>query len=290
MSYAQLKAFHALALEGSLHKAAERLSLTQPAVSIHIKTLERDNAKSLFRRAGHRLQLTEDGAALFEATQRLFRAERDARLILAAPQGQARGSLLLGADGPHVALDLIARFQARTPGIQVQAVLANAEETWANLLELKVDAAVLAGSPDDPRVVKQVLARQGLVALLPRSHALARKRRLRLEQLADQPLIFRESGSSTQRRLAEGLLAQRLSVQPALILGSREAVFEAVVRGLGIGFAYDREVGCDPRLSAVPIEGFDAANIDHLACLKAQRHAPAVTALFDCAPSADGDG
>lgn len=283
MSYAQLKAFHAVALEGSIQKAADRLRLTQPAISIQLKSLETDSGRSLVRRRGHVLQLTEDGQALFEATQRMFRAESDADVILSAPPHQYRGTLVVGADGPHVALDLIARFQIREPAVRIETIFANAEQTWANLLDLKVDCAVLAGSPEDPRVLRQVLARQSLVALVSQAHDLAGAPAVDLRQLCAYPLIFRERGSNTQRKLTHAFLAKKLAVSPALVLGSREAVYEAVVRNMGIGFVFDREAGRDSRVTAVPINGFENANIDELACLKAQRSSPYVDALFACA-------
>ena len=107
--------------------------------------------KQLFRRNGHLLELTEDGILLFESTTRLFRAEEEANLILSS-SADFKGTLVLGADGPHVALDLVEKFRTRNPGVRIEVVLANAEDTWKNLLNLKVDAAVLAGSPDDNKV------------------------------------------------------------------------------------------------------------------------------------------
>ena len=64
MTYAQLKAFHAVAEERSFQRAAQRLYLTQPAVSIQIRNLERDSGRTLFRRGGHRVELTEEGRVL----------------------------------------------------------------------------------------------------------------------------------------------------------------------------------------------------------------------------------
>lgn len=282
MSYAQLKAFHAVALERSFQKAAERLHLTQPAVSIHIKNLETDSGKHLFRRSGHVLSLTDDGRILFEATQRLVRAESDARQLLSAGTRGYQGTLVIGADGPHVALDLIGKFRERRPNVRVEVVLGNAETTWLNLLDLKVDAAVLAGSPVDSRVLKQLIASQSLVALVPTHHPLARRRSVRPAELAQHALIFRESGSSTQGKVRQAFAAENISVEPALVLGSREAVVEAVVRGIGIGFVYDREVGEDVRYRGVKIKGCEAINQDELACLKAQHTAPLVSTLFEC--------
>lgn len=281
MTPAQLKAFHAVAQAGSVQDAAERLNLTQPAVSIQLKALENDSRKTLFRKVGHRLELSAEGQALFAITDRLFRAEADARSLLAPDEGYL-GSLIIGADGPHVALDLISEFRRRYPQVRVETVFANAEDTWLNLLNLKVDVAVLAGSPEHQRVYKQLAARQSLMALLPADHALAQAGVLRLQQLVDEQLIFREQGSNTRRKLEQALAERQLQVKPALVMGSREAVFEAVVRGMGCGFMYDREINQDPRVIAVPLEGLQEINQDEVACLNNARQNPYVTAFFDC--------
>lgn len=64
------------------------------------------------------------------------------------------------------------------------------------------------------------------------------------------------------------------------MLDSREAVKEAVISGLGIGFLFDREVGRDPRCAGIRIRGFENTNTDMLICLKEQRSNPLVDALF----------
>ncbi len=281
MTHAQLKAFHAVALTGSVQDAAERLSLTQPAVSVQLKALEADSGKLLFRKAGHRLELSAEGQALFIVTRQMFRAEAEARQLL-SPDSRHTGSLVIGADGPHVALDLIAEFRSRYPQVKVETLFSNAEHTWLNLLNLQVDVAVLAGSPAHQRVHKQLAARQSLMALLSADHVLAGADSLTLEQLSEEVLIFREQGSNTQQKLAAALAERQLHVQPGLVMGSREAVFEAVVRKMGVGFLYNREVNQDPRVRAVPVAGMEAVNWDEVVCLKNGRQNPHVAAFFDC--------
>lgn len=288
MTHAQLKAFHALALSGSVQDAAERLSLTQPAVSVQLKALEADSQKVLFRKVGHRLELSAEGQTLFEITRQMFRAEAEARQLL-SPDTQHTGSLVIGADGPHVALDLIAEFRRRHPEVRVETLFANAEHTWLNLLNLKVDVAVLAGSPEHQRVHKQLAARQSLMALLPAGHCLANEAELTLEQLSEEVLIFREQGSNTQQKLEAALAERQLNVQPALVMGSREAVFEAVARNMGVGFLYNREVNQDPRICAVLVAGMQEVNWDEVVCLKNGRQNPHVAAFFDCIQLSSND-
>jgi len=283
MTYAQLKAFHAVALEGSFHRAAARLRLTQPAVSIQVRNLEQASAQALFRRSGHSVALTEQGRALFALTSRLFEAEDAAQRLLRGDAAAPRPTLHLGADGPHVALDLIAALRALAPEIRFRVTLANAEVTWDSLLALEVDAAVMAQVKSDPRVTGRPLATQDLLALIPRGHALARSRRLTLARLAREPLVLREAGSNTQRLVDEAFAAEGLKFEAAVTMGSREGVKEAVARGLGIGFLFAREAGEDRRTAAVKVAGLEGSNRDMLLCLKAQEKNPLVATLFAAA-------
>lgn len=283
MTFAQLKAFHAVALERSFHRAGERLRLTQPAVSIQVRNLEKASARTLFRRRGHSVALTEEGQALFTITRRLFAAEGAAQQLLRGDDQGPRPTLHLGADGPHVALDLIAAARSLAPDLRFRVTLANAEATWESLLALEVDAAVMAQVKSDPRVKGTALVTQDLLALIPRDHALAARRKVSLAQLAEHPLVLREQGSNTQRLVDDAFAAQGLTVEAAVAMGSREGVKEAVARGLGIGFLFAREAGQDQRYTTAQVTSLEGSNKDVLLCLKDQRQNPLIDTLFAAA-------
>jgi len=282
-TFAQLKAFHALALERNFHRAAERLGLTQPAVSIQVKKLEQDSGRSLLLRSGHKVTLTDEGRSLFELTTRIFDAESQARQMLDNRDKGVPRTIHLGADGPHVALDLIAKMQKQEPDVRFRVSLANAETTWQNLLSMQVDAAVMANSKADQRVFSQTITSQNLLALVPVDHSLSVRKELSFKDLSSCNLIFRELGSNTQRIVDDAFADLDLIPEVAMVMGSREGVREAVARGLGIGFGFNRELGCDPRFIGVPIPDFERCNKDKLLCLKKQQSAPLVKALFAAA-------
>jgi DNA-binding transcriptional LysR family regulator len=288
MTYAQLKAFHALAQERNFHRAAERLHLTQPAISIQIRNLERDSSRLLFRRNGHTVGLTDEGRSLLELTSQIFAAESNARRLLSGSDHGFQRTIHLGADGPHVALDLVAAVGKLHPEIRFKVLLANAETSWENLLSLKVDAVVMANAKADSRVIAQTISTQSLAALIPVTHALSERNSVTLKELAGCALVFREQGSNTQRIVDEAFAALRIHVNAELTMGSREGVREAVVRGMGIGFIFDRELPQDSRCTAVSVEGFADCNADMLICMKDQRLNPLVNLMFDSADSLPG--
>ncbi|MEM7223672.1 MAG: LysR substrate-binding domain-containing protein [Pseudomonadota bacterium] len=283
MRYSQLRAFDAVAREGSFSKAADRLGVTQPAVTLQVRALEDDHGISLVRRSTRALGLTEAGQELHLLTRRMFDIEAEIADYLAQSGDLTRGSLLLGADGPHVILKLVAAFQSRYPGLGLRVALGNARATWHDLLDQKVDAAVLANPPEDSRVRVLPLGRQDLMALLPRGHPLAARSKVDLAALLDHPVILREAGSNTRRVIEAELARTGLRLKPALELGSREAVCEAVATGLGLSFIYASEITEDPRTQVVTVIGLEQSSLDTLVYLAGNETRRPLKALVEIA-------
>lgn len=279
---AQLRAFFALASEGSFQAAADALRLTQPAVSIQIRNLEQESARVLFRRKGQSLALTPDGEALLRKVQELQNIEADIARFL-APTSDHPDRIILAADGPHVALDLIAACKALAPQVQIDIQLGNARTTWDALMALKADAVVMANPVEDPHVAAHDLSCQNLQAWVPNKHTLSHHTQLTLRQISEHPIVFREIGSNTQRIVDTAFDMQNLTPQLALRIGSREGVREAVTRGLGIGFGFDRETGSETEFRAIPVTGQSQTNTDKLLYLHQMKDSPAVRLLTKAA-------
>ena len=289
MNFTQLRAFHAVASEGSFTRGALRLGVSQPAVTVQVRALEQRYGIELFRRQGQRTELTGFGRELWQRTRRMF-AELDDLEELMASAGELRvGRLEIGADGPFSVMDLVAGFIARYPGVRVAVRIGNAARVLADLREVRTDLAVLnlVGAADE--LHSQPLYRDRITAFVPAAHPWAGRAAITLEQLAQAPLILREPGSATRALLLEALARARLSPQIALELGSREAVREAVLAGLGVGAVFERELVPDARLRALAIEGAGLEAAVSLACLPERRGLRAVQAFFALA-AAGGAG
>ncbi|MBI2254304.1 MAG: LysR family transcriptional regulator [Proteobacteria bacterium] len=283
MSYSQLRAFDAVARSGSFSRAAEMLGVTQPAISLQVAALERAYRIDLLTRRGATVTLTGDGDALFALTRQMFGLEAEIEDFLGSSVKLQRGHLRFAADGPHLALDLLAAFRERHPGVTVELILGNATETWNALLQSAADIAMLANPPEDPRVSVLPIAVQDMMLLVPRGHALAKRSEVTLKEISAEKVIFREHGSNTQRTLERQLRKSRLSLFPGLTVGSREAMIEAVSRRIGIGFIFDREKNDDPRSAAIPIRELRGSNRNMLAYLKPRSRRRTVAALIELA-------
>ena len=271
MRYFQLRAFDAVARERSFSKAASLLGLTQPAITTQVRNLEESCQQALFVRTTQGVQLTDAARPLFELTRQMFSTEEQIEDLVSLATAYRHGSLKLAADGPHVALQVVAAFREQYPGIDISIALGSQREVWDDLLGYRVDAAIVGNAASDARIMAIPVAQQDMRVLLPKDHPLAAFKSLSLADLQAHPVIRRESGSNTQRLIDEALQRARFSLPTALELGSREAVLEAVKQGLGIGFVLDREIPDGTHTVAVPLVELRACNVDSVVCLHSQR-------------------
>ena len=283
MNFTQLRAFHAVASAGGFTRGAARLGLSQPALTVQVRALEQAYGVELFRRRGQRTELTEFGREVFRQAQQLFARLDDLEQLLGAAGSLRTGRLALGADGPFAVMDLLAAFLQRYPGMRVTMRLGNATRALADLREGHTDVAVLNLIEQGNDLFSRPLLRDRLVTLVKAGHEWAERTAVDFDELSAAPLILREPGSATRALLADAFAAADLVPRVALELGSREAVREAVLAGLGVGVVFARELVPDPRLQSLAIRGGDLGATVSLVCLAERRELRAVAAFFDVA-------
>lgn len=284
----QLRAFNAVARLGGFSSAAQWLSLTQPAVTIQVRSLEDTYGVKLFTRRGGMVTLTEAGHGLYERTQSLFTAEDKVREYLDKSESLELGDLRISADGPHLAMAIIGAFRKQHPAVRMSVALGNAHTVWRDLLEGTADVVVVANPPKEKRAHIVELGYRGLRVVLPTDHALAEKvvtsqAPLRISELAGEDVIFREPQSNTQKSLLRAMRSNKTQLNGVLELNSREGVIEAVAAGLGIGFVFDGEVPADNRVVDLALKGCEQGNRDTAACLNSQTHRNSVKAFLQVA-------
>ena len=252
-SPSQLRVFNAVARHGSFSAAAVELGISQPAVSTQIRSLERAHGAQLCDRGRKGVTLTELGRELFRATQRLDDLLDESAQILGQSAALARGSLTIAAGAPNPAMALGARFQKAHPSVQLTVRFGDWNDVVRDVAERHADVGILTEAPGEEPFMRVPCAPLRLVALVPSGHRLAGQARTTLAALARERLILRTGTSITQRSLQR--IAERAGtvLMPGLVLGSREAVFEAVAAGVGIGFAFDGASSRRDGLARVPI-------------------------------------
>ena len=270
VSHAQLKAFHAVAVHGSFTRAAERLFLSQPAISDQVRKLEERFGVLLFHRNKRSVRLTDLGERLLGITQRLFGVQAEAQELLQDSQALQTGSLVLAVDAPVHVLPQIARFCERYPGISVKIETGNTDESLSRLFNYQADLALLGRDVNDERLFSVPLRSDPMVAFVAQTHPWASRDSICLADLDDTPLVLREVGSVTRHTLEEEMSRAGLRIRAAIQVEGREAAREAVVVGIGVGVVSAAEFGSDSRVIALPITDCKRRLTETLVCLREQ--------------------
>ncbi|MCU7647503.1 LysR substrate-binding domain-containing protein [Pseudomonas piscis] len=287
MNMFQLRAFDAVAREGSFTRAAGRLFISQPAVTGHIKALEEHYQITLLRRTARRVELTEEGTKLAAITRAMFGLAEEAQAMLEANRQLLTGRLEVAADGPHLVMPMLASLRERYPGVTVNLRLGNAQETLAALLSEHADVAVLTEVEERKGLHLQSLEQSRMCALVPQGHEwLELAEGIAIEQLDQVIMVLREPSSITRRTFDEACTLAKVRPRVLLELDSREAVTEAVAAHLGVGIVSSLEVGHDPRVRVVPIRGAGLVNQHMIGCLERRRELRLIQAFIGLAPQA----
>lgn len=283
MRYVQLRAFHHVAICGGFSRAAEQLRLTQPAISDQVRKLEEQYDLLLFDRQRRQVRLTPAGERLLEITRKLFDTEQQALELLSESRALRAGHLRIVADAAHHLLAILATFRQKHPGVRVTLRAGNTESVVASLHSYEADVGVLGEVPEGREFEVVRLNSTPIIAFAARGHPAARVRRMSFEELLRFPLVLREEGSKTRKKLEDGAAEAGVVLPPAIEAEGREAVREIVASGAGIGFVSRAEFGDDPRLVPIGIKGPVMLMEEALICLKERTGGKLVRAFFEIA-------
>ncbi len=281
LSTSKLRTFLAVARHGSFSAGARSLGLSQPTATTQIQGLERDYNVELFHRRGRRVELTPVGRQLLPIAQQMGMLELEASNLLRDSGKLNRGQLKIGAVGPFHAIEMVDAYRRDYPQIDISIRIGNSACVLAELENYVTDVGVLAGLHEDPAFSAQLYARHRVILFANVHHPLARHDTLELEALQGQPLLRRESGSTTRVALEKVLDARQISPRIVMEIGSREALREAVIRGIGIGAVSEAEFICDPRIKAIAIAGDPVWTETYLYCLAERRSSQVIASFLD---------
>jgi DNA-binding transcriptional LysR family regulator len=242
MTLRQLEVFLAVAREKSFSLAARKIHSSQPTLSEHISELESELGKQLFFRRGRRrvVAVTEAGRVFERFAERAVSAVEDARNALAELDGLTHGSLLIGASttpGLYVLPRIVATFRTKYPGVDVKLQIANSQTIEGRVRERELDLGIVGAHAVKPGQECLTSAmRDELVLIVAPGHAWARRRDIRPDSLADQPLLVREEGSASRTVTERALQQARVKFSVAMELDHTEAIKQGVMAGLGVAF------------------------------------------------------
>lgn len=281
MTLNQLRSFIAVARYNGFTAAARALRMSQTTITSQIQTLEEEHGVRLFERRGRRIELTQVGHELLQIARQMISLEDDAAMMLKDSADLRSGALKIGAVSPFHVIEMIEAFNARHPDVYLSMASGNSETVLQDLVNYGCDVGVVARDTDDDRYHVQHYASYPVMAFVRRDHRLAALKSIELADLAKEKLLMRERGSTTRRALEDGFSAIGAPPRVAMEIGSREAVREAVIRGLGIGTVSESEYVPDAQLHPLPIAGAPVVTHIYLCCLRERRRSRMIAAFFE---------
>ena len=232
----QLQSFLAVAREGSVSGAAEKLYVTQPSISAAVSALSRELEVDLTERVGRGIGLTAAGEAFRPyAADVLGLIEQGKQAAREAADSSMRSLRLVAVAtaAEYVVPALLRSFHRLHPEINLSLEVANRANVFERVLEHEVDVAIAGRPPDDERIAGLAFLKNELALIVAPDDALAGGRPLKADQLADRVWLMREHGSGTRQLVAEFLADHDLRPQ-TLTLGSNGAIKQAARTGLGV--------------------------------------------------------
>src|ERR671936_2694252 len=265
----QLAAFCAVVDRKSFSQAAEQLGVTQPAVSLQIRTLEKRLGKQLLDRSGRRVEPTEAGLRLYRSAQRLLAAEEQLLTELEEEgAGALTGRLEIGAStgpGGTVLPVLLCEFARRNPEVTVALSVSETQRVVDQVARRELELGIVGAARRQRAVVFEPFFRDEVVLACPPGHPFA-GRTVSLDELGDGPLILMQEGAGVRQMIEDELraAAARLrELEPKLELGLQESVRSAVRAGFGVTFisrsAVEADLAAGTIAAARGVEGLEPA-------------------------------
>ena len=266
MDTRQLAAFCAVVERRSFSQAAEQLGVTQPAVSLQVRSLEKRLGAQLLDRSGRRVEPTEAGARLYRGAQRLLALERQVLDEVAAEgDGDLSGALTMGAStGPAAVVvpRLLGEFQRAHPAVRVALEVHDTRMVVELVAERRLELGIVGAAPRHRAVRFEPFAYDEVVLVCPPRHRFA-GRTIDVHELTSESLIVMQEGAGVRRVVEDELrrLGVRLrDLDPRLELGLQESVRSAVLAGYGVTFISRAAVESDlasGALAEARVEGMD---------------------------------
>ncbi len=274
MDTRQLAAFCTVVERRSFSQAAERLGVTQPAVSLQIRALEKRIGTRLLDRSGRRVEPTEAGWRLYRGAQRMLALEDQLVSELAATaEGEIAGDLVLGAStGPAaiVVPVLLGEFQREHPDVRVFLTVSDTHTVIERVADRELELGIVGASRRHRGVRFEPFFSDQVILACPPGHRFA-GRTVTLDELREETLILMQEGAGVRQIVEDALrrLGVRLrDLDVRLELGLQESVRRAVEAGFGVTFisrtAVESELA-DGRLAEARVEGLDATRVISLA-------------------------
>ena len=261
LNFNQLRTFHYAAKHASFTVAAGMLFVTQPAVTAQVKALEEGCNLRLFKKKGRQIHLTEEGKTLYEYTQKIFQYEKEIENVIDDMKELKRGVLRLGSTKTYARYfmpSLLSSFHKDYPDIKIHLDEGSSLDMTNTLLEFKNEVAIIAKASENPAVTFVPFSQEELIIIVPVNHPLTAEGSVSPQDLAKEPLIMKETGSGTRKRV--NLFFERHDCAPNVLMetSNNEFIKQLVQKGEGVSILVKACVAAEieeGKLATIPLKG-----------------------------------
>ncbi|MBF0469920.1 MAG: LysR family transcriptional regulator [Gammaproteobacteria bacterium] len=257
----QLEIFVAVVRAESYTRAAQKIHLTQPAVSMQVKQLESQLEVVLFEQLGKKIYLTEAGSEVYHYARTVINQLQEMRTVLEEIKGLRYGKLRISVatTANYFAPTLLSTFYKRHPNVSVNLNVTNRQTLLQQLEENEVDLVIMGKPPSTMELEAEAFMENPLVIIAPPEHPLASAQEIKLSQLLSEIFLVREEGSGTRGAMERFFKTHHCKITTGMEISSDEAIKQSVKAGLGLGF-----LSYDAIQSELDLQQLTVLNVEHL--------------------------
>ena len=264
MNLKQLEAFYLVIKRKGFTRAAEELNVTQPAVTIQVKSLEKSLNLKLIQQVGKRFQLTEAGESLYQYAEKIFDLVSDANEKMRDFKKLMRGTLQIGTTknyARYIMPSLLSEFQRRYPRIKVILNEGNSEEMARSVLEMKNELALISQLNLDRKIKSVFFSTVEFVLVASPVHRFSQRQSISLRELNGEPVILREKGSGSRTAILRKF--QEYGIWPSVIIeaSSLDFIVGYVKQNKGVSFMFEPDIKEELEKGALKVIRVEEGNI-----------------------------
>ncbi|MBF0292609.1 MAG: LysR family transcriptional regulator [Nitrospinae bacterium] len=270
----QLDLFLVAAKLRNFSRAAEQMSISQPAFSAQIIKLEKILGSPLFERIGRRIELTEAGSVFETYTQATLNSLREGKQAIDDITKNVVGKLRLGASttiANYILPYRLGGFKKKYPLAGIEMMVGNTSQIEQALLRGEIDLGLVEGPVRNKSISVHLFMKDELVVIYPYAHRWKSRPAVSLDEFKKEPLIIRERGSGTRRVFTDVIDPEKNHLNIVMEIGDTEAIKKSARAGLGVAVmsraAVEEEIKAKT-LRATRIEGVGMERSLNLIILK----------------------
>lgn len=238
MELSQLTIFLTVASEKSFSRAAQKLSRTQPAVSLAVQRLEAELGEKLLDRSLKDGTLTDTGKIVYDYARKFENLRREMANALMELRNQQTGKLIIGANesGALYLLSPIQKFRQLYPGVKLEVRRSLSRNIPSEVLENSIDLGVVSYRPGDRNLLTTVIYQDAVAFIVPPQHPFAQRKKISIRDLGSETIIAHNIASPYRQIVLDAFQKHQVPLKMDIEMPTVETIKKMVQKGMGVAF------------------------------------------------------